>query len=111
MGVEMELSQVFINIVTNSIQAYTQREIENKKIEIKSYKENDKVMLTIADYAGGIDDENLEKLFDPYFTTKENGTGIGLYMVKLVIENSFKGELKVENDSNGLKFSMSFPIA
>jgi signal transduction histidine kinase len=111
MGVEMELSQVFINIVTNSIQAYTQREIENKKIEIKSYKENDKVILTIADYAGGIDDENLEKLFDPYFTTKENGTGIGLYMVKLVIENSFKGELKVENDSNGLKFSMSFPIA
>ena len=110
-GIEMELSQVFINLVTNSIQAYVERDIQNRKIEIKSYKEDDKVILTITDFAGGIDDDNLEKLFDPYFTTKENGTGIGLYMVKLVIVNSFKGELKVENSPNGLKFIMSFPIA
>lgn len=110
-GVEMELSQVFINLLTNSIQAYVERDIQNRTIEIKSYKENDKVILSIADLAGGIDDNNIEKLFDPYFTTKENGTGIGLYMVKLVIVNSFKGELKVENTPKGLKFIMIFPLA
>ncbi|RXJ82595.1 hybrid sensor histidine kinase/response regulator [Arcobacter sp. F2176] len=110
-GVEMELAQVFINIITNSIQAYNEREIENRPIEIKVYKENDKVILTIGDFAGGIDENNMEKLFDPYFTTKSDGTGIGLYMVKLVIINSFKGELKVENSDKGLKFIMTFPSA
>lgn len=110
LGVEMELSQVFINLLTNSIQAYVERKIEDRTIEIKSYKENEKVILTINDFAGGINDDNLEKLFDPYFTTKENGTGIGLYMVKLVIINTFNGDLKVENHVNkGLKFVMTFP--
>ncbi|WP_428026580.1 sensor histidine kinase [Arcobacter sp.] len=111
LGVEMELSQVFMNLITNSIQAYVERDIENRSIEIKSYKKDDKVILTIADFAGGIDEKDIEKLFDPYYTTKETGTGIGLYMVKLVIINSFKGDLKVENSNKGLKFTMTFPIA
>lgn len=103
-GVEMELSQVFMNLITNSIQAYNERDIENRVIEINSYKKDNDIILEIADNAGGIDDDNLEKLFDPYFTTKETGTGIGLYMVKLVIKNSLKGQLKVENSNKGLKF-------
>ncbi len=109
MGVEMELSQVFMNLITNSIQAYNERDIENRVIEINSYKKDSTIFLEIGDNAGGIDEDNLEKLFDPYFTTKESGTGIGLYMVKLVIKNSLKGNLKVENSSKGLKFIMTFP--
>ncbi len=111
MGVEMELSQVFINLVTNSIQAYNERNLENRVVKIKSYKEKEKVILSITDSAGGVDEENLEKLFDPYFTTKETGTGIGLYMVKLVIINSLNGDLTVKNNGNGLDFIMTFPIA
>ena len=111
-GVEMELSQVFMNLITNSIQAYNEREIKDRFIDIKSYKnEDDEVILEIGDGAGGIDSEEaLDKLFDPYFTTKDTGTGIGLYMVKLVIKNSFKGDLQVENKPGyGLKFIMTFP--
>ncbi|WP_419765186.1 MAG: response regulator [Arcobacter sp.] len=109
-GVEMELSQVFINLITNSIQAYIERDINNRVIEINSYHEDNKVILTIADFAGGIENNDLEKLFDPYFTTKENGTGIGLYMVKLVVINSLNGTLKLENDDKGLKFIITFPM-
>lgn len=110
LGVEMELSQVFMNLITNSIQAYNERNIQNRIIDIKSYNKDGDIILEIGDNAGGIDDDNLEKLFDPYFTTKETGTGIGLYMVKLVIKNSFKGELTVENKPGyGLKFIMTFP--
>jgi len=108
-GVEMELSQVIMNLITNSIQAFNERDILNRVITIKSFKKDENVILSIEDNAGGIDEDNLEKLFDPYFTTKETGTGIGLYMVKLVVKNSFKGDLKVENSSNGLKFIMTFP--
>lgn len=109
-GIQMELSQVLMNLITNSIQAYNERDIKDRKITISSYKKDNEVFLEIGDNACGIDDDNLEKLFDPYFTTKENGTGIGLYMVKLVVKNSFKGDLKVENRiGHGLKFIMSFP--
>jgi signal transduction histidine kinase len=111
LGVEMELSQVFMNLMTNSIQAYNEKNIQNRKIKIKSYIENNKVVITMSDSAGGFDDKNLEKLFEPYFTTKKNGTGVGLYMVKLVIVNSFKGDLEVDNINNGLKFIMTFPLA
>lgn len=109
LGIEMELSQVFMNLITNSIQAYNERDIENREIEINSYKKDKKIILEIGDNAGGIEDEDLEKLFDPYYTTKETGTGIGLYMVKLVIKNSLKGDLKIENSKKGLKFIMAFP--
>ncbi len=107
-GVEMELTQVIMNIITNSIQAFEECKIEDKKIHIEIYSKNDKNYLTILDNAGGIKEKDLDKLFDPYYTTKTDGTGIGLYMVKLVIKNSFKGNLYLENSNNGVKFIMEF---
>lgn len=103
-GIKMELAQVVINIVSNSIDAFVERDLINRDIFIKLFEKNSKVVLFIEDYAGGIENKNLEKILDPYYTTKTNGTGIGLYMVKLIVKNNFNGELKVMNNERGLKF-------
>lgn len=83
-GVKMELAQVVINIVNNSIDAFIERGIFEKDINIKLFANDSKVVLFIEDNAGGIENKNLEKILDPYYTTKVDGTGIGLYMVKLM---------------------------
>ncbi len=103
-GVLTELSQVLVNIISNSIDAFEERNIKNPEIFIKLFVKEDKNILIIEDNAGGVENNNLEKLLDPYYTNKENGTGIGLYMVKLIIKNSFNGDLKIANSDNGLKF-------
>ena len=103
-GVKMELAQVVINIVNNSIDAFIERGIFEKDINIKLFANDSKVALFIEDNAGGIENKNLEKILDPYYTTKVDGTGIGLYMVKLIVKNNFNGELKVMNSEKGLKF-------
>lgn len=100
----MELSQAILNIISNSIDAFIEKNIEEKNLLINLYKEDTKNLLIIEDNAGGIENNKLEKILEPYYSTKENGTGIGLYMVKLIIKNSFNGELKVTNSENGLKF-------
>lgn len=75
------------------------------KIYIKEEKHN---TLYIEDNAGGVDKNILDKIFDPYFTTKCNyGTGIGLYMTKLIIEEKMNGEIKVENSIKGAIFSIT----
>lgn len=107
-GVEMEITQVVMNLITNSLQAFNEREIEERQIKISTLRHNDKNYLIIEDNAGGIKEKDLEKIFDPYFTTKSDGTGIGLYMVKLVINNSFQGKLSLENSDKGVKFIMQF---
>lgn len=107
-GVKMEISQVIMNLVTNSIQAFNERGIQNRHIEITSYTKDDKNYLTLTDNAGGIKEDDIEKIFDPYFTTKSEGTGIGLYMVKLVITKTFGGNLSLENFENGVRFIMEF---
>ena len=108
LGVKMEMTQVVVNIITNSVQAFNERKIENKNINIECYSKDNKNYLTIEDNAGGIKEDNLEKIFDPYFTTKSEGSGIGLYMVKLVVMNSFAGKLSLENSNNGVKFILEF---
>lgn len=109
-GVKMELAQVVINIVNNSIDAFIERGIFEKDINIKLFANDSKVALFIEDNAGGIENKNLEKILDPYYTTKVDGTGIGLYMVKLIIKNNFNGELKVMNTEKGLKFIILFDL-
>lgn len=103
-GVEIELTQVLINIINNSLDIFIEREIEKPEIFIKLFRKDDKNIIIIEDNAGGVENNQLNRLMEPYFTTKDTGTGIGLYMVKLIIQNSFEGEIKVANAQNGLSF-------
>ena len=111
-GVSNELSQVIVNLIQNSKDAFIQNNIEHKTIEIslKEKQQLDKkyALLEIKDNAGGIDKENIEKVFDPYFTTKykSQGTGLGLFMSKMIIEKSLEGELSHENIDDGSTFKI-----
>ena len=69
-------------------------------------------IITIEDNAGGILDENLEKIFEPYFTTKHSslGTGIGLFIANLIIQKSLQGSIEAINTDNGAKFTITIPI-
>ena len=103
-GVEIELTQVLINIINNSLDAFMEKNISKPEIFIKLFKKEDKNILMIEDNALGVENNQLDKIMEPYYTTKDNGTGIGLYMVKLIIKNSFNSELKVLNTQKGLSF-------
>ncbi|MEV9528137.1 HAMP domain-containing sensor histidine kinase [Aliarcobacter butzleri] len=103
-GVKNELSQVILSLVSNSIDALKNR--HNPKISINVVSSSAEVIIEILDNAGGIKVKNLKKIFEPYFSTKEEGTGIGLYLSKIIIEESFGGKLQVQNIKDGVKFSI-----
>jgi len=111
-GFESELSQVILNILTNSKDAFFEAKIKDPTIHIKSTKNDTGVEIFITDNAGGIEKNILDKIFEPYFTTKENynGTGLGLYMSKMIIEQNMHGKLSVQNVEKGVKFSIYIPI-
>jgi len=115
-GVLNELSQVIINLIQNSKDAYLFNNIEKKIITINLSEEkiSNKLYakLQIKDNAGGIDKENLDKIFDPYFTTKHKsqGTGLGLFMSKMIIEKSLEGELSHKNFEDGSLFIILIPL-
>lgn len=99
-GIINELTQVFINILNNAKDILVEKELEYKLIEVSFYKENSKIIVTIQDNAGGIEENIIDKIFDPYFTTKHEsqGTGIGLYMSSKIIHEHFLGEIIVRNE-------------
>ena len=109
-GVSNELSQVIINLIQNSKDAFIQNDITNRTIIItlkeKQILDKKYALLEIKDNAGGISKENIEKIFDPYFTTKykSQGTGLGLFMSKMIIEKSLEGELSHRNSNDGSTF-------
>jgi len=98
-GLFNEMVQVFMNILSNAKDALESIESEKKYIFINIYKEDDKNIITIKDNGGGIPEDIIDKVFDSHFTTKdeENGTGIGLYMSKQIIEEHMNGILSVKN--------------
>ncbi|OCL82719.1 PAS domain-containing sensor histidine kinase [Arcobacter porcinus] len=111
-GVKNELTQIIVNLINNSKDAFIQKEVEKKEILIKSYKKDDDIFLEYSDNAKGLEKEVFDKIFEPYFTTKHqsSGTGLGLFISKIIIENSFEGEIMYENTNDGLKFTIKFPI-
>jgi signal transduction histidine kinase len=101
-------SQVLMNIINNARDVLEERRISEPFIQIKSYKSSKtkRSVLTVEDNAGGINSELLSQIFKPYFTTKskDKGTGLGLYMSKVLIEKNMKGRLSVKNTSVGACF-------
>jgi PAS domain S-box-containing protein len=105
-GYPNEYSQVLLNILFNARDAFSEKAYDNARITVKSFTEKGKVVVTITDNAGGIKKEAMERIFEPYFTTKEQGkgTGLGLFMAKTVIENHMKGRITVRNVKGGAEF-------
>ena len=82
-------------------------------VNINAEKNDSSIILIIKDNAGGIKDSKiLKRIFEPYFTTKNQsqGTGIGLYITKLIIEENLEGNIEVKNIENGLEFKIQLPI-
>ena len=105
-GYSNEFSQVLLNILMNARDALTEREIAQPKIVISVGTEDSRAIVTIYDNAGGIAEEIMDKIFDPYFTTKgpQAGTGVGLFMSKTIIEKNMGGHLTVRNVGGGAEF-------
>jgi len=105
-----ELVQSIINIIKNSIDAFNKDIIYDKKITVIAKEENTYISLCIIDNAGGIKKEIISKIFEPYFSTKsKNGTGLGLYMCKTIIENNLKGKISITSDDNTTKVLIELP--
>jgi signal transduction histidine kinase len=108
-GNENEFSQVLINIILNAKDALIANNIQNPKISISSMSKNNLHTITIQDNAGGIKIKPIEKIFTPYETDKDDGSGIGLYIVKNLIKQSFHGTIEASNNSNGATFIIKLP--
>ncbi len=107
-----ELSQVLLNIIANAKDALVETNTEDPQVNISIEYQKESASIIIDDNAGGIDDEVIEKVFEPYFTTKgkSNGTGIGLYMSKTIIEEHMNGRLEVCNTLTGASFKITLPL-
>ncbi|QXE92004.1 PAS domain-containing sensor histidine kinase [Geomonas subterranea] len=105
-GSPNEYSQVLVNILMNAKDALLERKVDNPRIVIRLKREGGRTLLWIEDNAGGIPADIIEKVFDPYFTTKgpDKGTGIGLFMSKTIVEKNMKGSLSVCNTGHGARF-------
>ncbi|WP_294954920.1 ATP-binding protein [Sulfurovum sp.] len=103
-----ELTQIILIILNNAIDNFKIKSIADPKIEIHMRRLHGKIILSIQDNGGGIEAKELERIFEPYYTTKfkHEGTGLGLYMAKLLTENSMGGQLRVKNYNNGAYFEI-----
>ena len=100
-----ELTHVFLNIINNSKDAFLEQNIEDRFIAIDVAEDENFLNIKICDNAGGISQENIKQVFQPYFSTKsKNGTGLGLYISKVIIENHIEGKISVTNCDGGVCF-------
>ncbi|MCD8213805.1 MAG: PAS domain S-box protein [Campylobacter sp.] len=106
-----EVSQVVLNLIKNSQDAFLENQITDCIIEISTYIQKSYFCLSIKDNAGGIKEEIMDKIFDLYFSTKhgKNGTGIGLYMSKIIIQDHCQGKLEARRIKNGSLFTIKLP--
>ena len=103
---DSELMQVFLNIIKNAQDNFKEKEISNARIMITTMDIPEGVKVEICDNGGGIPEDIIKKIFDPYFSTKDekNGTGLGLYMSKTIVEEHHDGILEVSNKEDGVCF-------
>ncbi len=107
-GYQNEFSQVIVNLLNNAKDVLIERKVSPAYIKVSAIENNNRLLLKVCDNGGGIDESTLEKIFDPYFTTKEEGkgTGIGLYMSKIIIEDHMEGLIRATNTDDGVCFTI-----
>jgi signal transduction histidine kinase/DNA-binding response OmpR family regulator len=108
-----EVKQVILNILKNAEDILQEKKIKDASICISGYKDDEYAYLVLEDNAGGVPEDILTSIFEPYFSTKtaKDGTGLGLYMSKTIIEDHCEGTLKVKNSDNGAMFTIALPIS
>lgn len=107
-----ELMQVFINILNNSKEALVEHRDADRYIKVNIRQEEAVAVVQIADNGGGIGEEHIDSIFDPYFSTKseKNGTGLGLYMCKTIVMKHLGGSIGASSDSVGAVFTIKIPF-
>ena len=107
-GYSNELAQALLNILYNAKDVLIEKKIEEKRVSIELIKERDSLIIKICDNAGGVNNDIIQQIFEPYFSTKKskNGTGLGLYMSKMIIEKHMNGRLDVYNSKDGACFKI-----
>jgi len=111
-GQPNDLSQVLLNLCNNARDILLERVVANPTITVTSQHVQDSVMITVEDNGGGIGADIIDKVFDPYFTTKHKaqGAGLGLYISKKIIEGSFNGTIKADSSGTGAIFRIIVPL-
>lgn len=109
-GKATEISQIIMNLISNSIDALVENNVEDKILKLKSYQDHDYIILDIIDNAGGIPEDIVSKIFNPFFTTKEvgKGTGLGLSLSKRIMKEH-GGKLELIQANGLTTFRLSFP--
>ncbi len=112
LGIMNEFNQVIINLIKNSIDSFINKSILIREINIRVRKDLDIAIIEFQDNAGGIKEKNIYKIFEPYFTTKykSQGTGLGLFMSKMICEKGLNGSLDVKSRKNMTTFTIKIPI-
>ena len=104
-GNQNELEQVLLSLVSNAKDAFKSRQIKEERF---IHIHIDKPKISIRDNAGGIEEKHLNKIFQPYFSTKKNSDGIGLHIAKLIVEKEMKGILSVSSEGESTEFVLDF---
>ena len=111
LGYKKELIQVLLVLLNNARDVLNEMETETPWIRVACDLQPERFTITVSDNGGGIAVEPIEQIFEPYFSTKENreGTGMGLYLARMIVENSMNGALRVQNDATGARFTVELP--
>jgi len=104
--------QVLINLMKNAKEVLLENSVEDAKIFLSTKDEGKSILVTVCDNGGGVKDEIKDEIFEPYFTTKgeKNGTGLGLYMSRTIVNKHLEGYLILRNKDDGACFEISLPL-
>jgi signal transduction histidine kinase len=110
-GFSGEFSQVVLNLLGNAKDALLATKRSAARIDVRARRDGDRILIQVEDNGGGIDPAIIHKIFEPYFTTKEEGkgSGIGLYMSKMIVESNMGGAIVAENVAGGARFTIVLP--
>ncbi|MFZ2161273.1 MAG: ATP-binding protein [Sideroxyarcus sp.] len=109
-GFPGQYGQAVLNLLVNAKEAILEHRQTGGRIRVALVQAGDNAVLSVEDNGGGIRDNILPRLFDPYFTTKDQGSGIGLYMAKMIIERNMHGVISAVNIEDGARFTLSIPL-